>query len=81
MMGGMSGMGDMSGIMNGFIDLIIDFFEGLKNMFNGESTGEGNNDNAEKEYLPVAFPNADNAKKENLPGTFPDSNTYWKKEL
>ena len=33
-------MGGMSGMITGFIDLIINFFEGIKNLFNGSSEKE-----------------------------------------
>ena len=45
-MSGMSGMGNMSSMITGFIDLIINFFEGLKNLFGGSSEDGATNEDA-----------------------------------
>ena len=45
-MSGMSGMGNMSSMITGFIDLIINFFEGLKNLFGGSSEDGATNEYA-----------------------------------
>ncbi len=54
MMGSMSGMGDMSSMMTGFIDLIINFFEGLKNLFSGGTAGEETNGSATEQDAQAA---------------------------
>ena len=65
MMGGMSGMGDMSSMITGFIDLIINFFEGLKNLFSGGTAGEETGNGATEQDAQAAVS---------------DPETYWNEQ-